>query len=60
MLFVEVIAGGGAMRDCIISTTVAYIFPSSIFNGEGKISGTLMNIMHSSSADTLEIHRFYT
>ena len=30
MLFVEVRAGDGAGLDCIISTVVAYILPSSI------------------------------
>ena len=30
LLFVEVIVGGGAVLDCIMSTTVAYILHSSI------------------------------
>ena len=36
MLFVEVRAGGGAGLDCIISTVVAYILPSSILMERAK------------------------
>ena len=36
MLFVEVRVGGGAVLDCIISTIVAYILPSSILMERAK------------------------